>query len=271
MVREQAQDSGIAQTAHRKWLATCIAATLLLSLILPWPARADWTHDVAGIATTASQGNYIAAEQLADQSLQRGPGGFLFGATGTLIIHQWRARLRLLSGDTKGAIADADVIIQGDSSYLPPDVGYSIRATSKALQGDAIGSEADFMTALKVAESGKMSRMRIYGSKGERAIARILLNDFAGAVQDLDEAISADHDTLLLSAYVDAKKESWTYLRQSIAPMELGDFDQAVTSIQAAIDALLKAGTETTGSDFLSLQMLLMRIETFMAEQKATR
>jgi len=271
MVREQAQDSGIAQTARRKWLAACMAATLLLSLILPRPAHADWTHDVAGIAATASQGNYVAAEQLADQSLQRGPGGLLFGTTGTLIIHQWRARLRLLGGDTKGAIADAEVIIQSDSSYLPPDVGYNLRAMSKALQGDTVGSEADFMTALKLAESGRMSRMRIYGSKGERAIARILLNDFAGAIQDLDEAISADHDTLLLSAYVDAKKESWTHLRQSIAPMELGDFGQAAASVQAAINTLLKAGTETTGSDFLSLQMLLMRIETFMAEQKAMR
>jgi hypothetical protein len=114
-----------------------------------------------------------------------------------------------------------------------------------------------------------MSRMRIYGGKGERAIARILLNDFAGAVQDLDEAISADHDTQMMAAYVQAKKAAWTHLRQAITPLEMGNLDQAAVPVRAAIDVLLKAGTQTTGSDFLSFQLLLMQVDTLAAERQA--
>jgi hypothetical protein len=254
--------------AHR-WFGRSLAGALLMGLFWAQPARADWTDDVAAITRQASQGNYLAAEEVASQSLKNGPGGFLFAGTGTLVIQHWRARLRLLGGDTQGATADADAIIQADSTFFPPDTGYGVRAMAKAVAGDPSGSEADFATALKLAESGTMSRMRIYGGKGERAIARILLNDFAGAVQDLDEAISADHDTQMMAAYVQAKKAAWTHLRQAITPLEMGNLDQAAVPVRAAIDVLLKAGTQTTGSDFLSFQLLLMQVDTLAAERQA--
>lgn len=256
--------------AHR-WLGRSLAGALLMGLAWAQPARADWTDDVAAITRQASQGNYLAAEEVASRSLKNGPGGFLFVGTGTLVIQHWRARLRLLGGDTQGATADADAIIQADSTFFPPDTGYGVRAMAKAVAGDSSGSEADFATALKLAESGMGSRMRIYGGKGERALARILLNDFAGAVQDLDEAINADHDTQMMAAYVQAKKAAWTHLRQAITPLEMGNLDQAAVPVRAAIDVLLKAGTQTTGSDFLSFQLLLMQIDTLAAERQATQ
>lgn len=105
----------------------------------------------------------------------------------------------------------------------------------------------------------------------ERAIARLLLYDFAGALQDLNEAISRDHDTRMLAAYVQAKKASSTHLRQAIPHLEMGDLDQAAIPIRAAIDVLLHAGTQQTGNDFLSPQLLLMQSDLMAAERLATQ
>lgn len=267
----QVNPQSIPLPSRRGWLGRCLAGTMLISLSWAQPALADWADDTMAIAKLASQGNFIAAEKVATQSLNKGPGGLLFAGTGTLIIYHWRARLRLLGGDTQGAIADAEKVIQANSSFFPPDAGYVVRSMAKALARDPSGSEADFGLAIQAAESGWMSRMRIYGAKGERAIARILLNDFAGALQDLNEAISGDHDTRMLAAYVQAKKASWTHLRQAIPHLEMGDLDQAAVPIRAAIDVLLHAGTQQTGSDFLSPQLLLMQIDLMAAERLATQ
>jgi hypothetical protein len=49
----------------------------------------------------------------------------------------------------------------------------------------------------------------------------------------------------------------------------MGNLDQAAVPVRAAIDVLLKAGTQTTGSDFLSFQLLLMQVDTLAAERQA--
>lgn len=97
----------------------------------------------------------------------------------------------------------------------------------------------------------------------------MLLNDFAGAMQDLDEAINANQDALMMGPYVQAKKTAWGYLRQAIAPLEIGDLAQAAVPIRTAIESLQAAGTQTTGSDFLSFQLLIMQIDTLAAERQA--
>lgn len=269
MEHDQVAQSTMLKLARIQWLVLGLAGILLGGAMWSQPARADWTDDVSTIAEQASQGNYIAAEEIANQSLQNGPGTFLFGETGTLVIHQWRGRLRLLGGDAQGAIADAQAIIEADSSYFPPDIGYALRGMAKAIEGNADGSEADFASALKLAGSGSMSALRLDGGKGERAIARMILNDFAGAMQDLNEVISGDNDTLMMAPYVKPKKEAWTHLRQAIVPLETGDLAQAAVPIRAAIDVLLTAGTQTVGSDFLSFQLILMQIDTMAAERQA--
>jgi hypothetical protein len=56
---------------------------------------------------------------------------------------------------------------------------------------------------------------------------------------------------------------------EAITPLEMGNLDQAAVPVRAAIDVLLKAGTQTTGSDFLSFQLLLMQVDTLAAERQA--
>lgn len=256
--------------ARRAWLERCFGGVLLVGLSWSPPARADWTDDVGAIAKLATQGNFLGAEKVATQSLAKGPGGLLFAGTGTLIIHLWRARLRLLGGDTVGAITDADKVIQADSTMLPPDAGYAVRGLAKALSRDVAGSEADFALAIQAAGSGYMSRARTFGTKGERAVARMLLNDFGGAQQDLLEATSMDVDSVLLADYLQAKTRSWMHLRNAIAPLESGDFAQASIAARAAVDEMHKVGTDKAGSDFLTPQLLLMQIEMWQAEREAT-
>lgn len=259
------------QPARRIWLRRSLGTTALVGLSWAPPARADWADDVTTIRKFAARGNFLAAEEFATQSLNRGPGGFLFAGTGTLIIHHWRARLRLLGGDTQGAIADSDKIIQADSSFMSPDAGYAQRAMAKAVARDASGCEADFARAIELGRSGSMSRFRVYSAMGERAVARLLLNDFAGALKDLNEAIDGDHDTRMMATQVAIKKTAWAHLRQAIPFLETGDLVQATVPIRAAVDVLLKAAAEHLGSDFLTPQLLLMQIELWLAERQATQ
>lgn len=160
-------ESNIAPPSRRKWLVYGVVSLLLSCLTWVQPAQADWTDDQVSIAEQASQGNFLVAEELASQSLQNGPGTFLFAETGTLVIKMWRARLRLLNGDTQGATADANDIIQANSSFFPQDAGYGLRAMANAVEGNSSASESDFATAIKLSESGSMSAIRIYGGKGE--------------------------------------------------------------------------------------------------------
>ena len=259
------------QPSRRTYIKRGIGTAALVGLSWASPARADWTDDVSTIRKYATRGNFLAAEEFATQSLSRGPGGFLFAGTGTLIIHHWRARLRLLGGDTQGAIADADKIIQADSSFLTPDAGYGQRAMAKAVAHDASGCEADFARAIELGRSGSMSRFRVYSAMGERAVARLLLNDFAGALKDLNEAIDGDYDTRMMATQVAIKKAAYSSLRQAIPFLENGDLVQAMVPIRAAVDVLLKASAEHLGSDFLTPQLLLMQIELWLAERQATQ
>ncbi|MDX9843907.1 MAG: hypothetical protein RBT42_09140 [Aquabacterium sp.] len=268
---QTAADREPTQPARRRCLKQGIGTAALIGLSWATPACADWADDVTTITKYATRGNFLAAEEFATQSLNRGPGGLLFAGTGTLIIHHWRGRLRLLGGDTQGAIADADKIIQADSSFLSPDAGYALRAMAKAVARDASGCEADFQQAMDLASKASYARFRVFGAKGERATARLLLNDFAGALQDLDEAIDGDHDTRMMATQVQIKKTAWTHLRQAIPSLETGDLAQASIPIRAAVDVLQQASAQHLGSDFLTPQLLLMQIELWEAERQATQ
>lgn len=237
-------------------------ALLLLALCLSFApaARADWADDVEQIKKFAAAGDYIAAEQAASVSLKAGPSGLLFSGTGTLIIHHWRGRLRLLLGETGGAIEDADAIINADSSFFPPDAGYDLRAMAKVLGGDAHGAQADFEAALESAKAGDLSRLRTYSIYGDRAIARLLMSDLAGAEADLTVAINGDYDTSQLANFVKAKKDSLTKLRAAIAKLNVGDVNSARALAQTAVNISRKSDGTAETSEFVAPQLWVAQL-----------
>lgn len=224
-------------------------------------AHADWADDSLHIQALVRSGEYVAAEQFASESLKRGPGGFLFSGMGTLTIHYWRGRLRLLLGDTAGAIEDADTLITATSSLMPVDMGYALRAVARAQTGDTNGAMADFDSALGAARSGMMTGLRTYGIIAERAVVKLLLNDLVGAEADLTDALAGNQDAFRMGDYVAARKESWTNLRAAIGKLKAGDARSAKALATKALVILQKSNGPAATPEFVTTYLAVAQFD----------
>lgn len=241
----------------------------LLFALLCWvglvpAAHADWTDDVNVITRLMQAGDYAAAEKACTDSLTRGPSG-LFSGTGTLIIHHWRGRARLLQGNAAGALEDGDAIIRTNNGLFPPDAGYGLRGIAKAMQGDAAGSRAEFEALEKVDRSGALETIRVGGSHGERAIARILSDDLDGADADLAAATAVDYG-FLGGSFMKLNKQAWAEMRIAVASVKAGNQAAALDSLYRARAILLP----TRGSEFVSAQLLINKYTRASANANAT-
>jgi tetratricopeptide (TPR) repeat protein len=95
---------------------------------------------------------------------------------------------------------------------------------------------------------------------GDRAIARILLNDLDGADADLTQAISADNG-FLMAGYMNARKASLERTQAAVARLKAGDIPQAREALNAALHAL-SANSETKDtSDFALVRLMLKKVQ----------
>lgn len=231
-----------------------LLACLALLCLLP-TARADWSDDVAAIARLMYAGDYGTAEKLCNESLARGPSG-LFSNTGTLVIHHWRGRARLVQGNVPGAIEDADFIIRAEGTMFPPDSGYALRGVAKALQGNAAGAAAEFDALAKIDRSGLGEALRQGGFHGERAIARILTDDLDGGDADLAAALALDYGFLGAST-MQPNKQAWAVMRLALTKLKSGDQTGAIEAFRLARSTLKPSPGKTLSSDFVLVQLLI--------------
>lgn len=237
---------------------------LALVVLQTTNAHADWTDDVTAIRRLMRASDYAGAEAYCTQSLTHGPSG-LFSGTGTLVIHHWRGRARLIQGNVAGAIEDGDIIVRTEGTMYPPDPGYTLRGVAKALQGDAAGANSEFEALSKIDRSGMAETMRHGGFYGERAIARILIDDLDGAEADLSAAIALDYgflggETMRLS------KDAWMEMRSALQSLKTGDRTAALAGFQRARSILkVNAPENILSSDFVLAELLLNK---FSAQQK---
>ena len=241
-----------------------IVTAVFASLLAAGTAQADWADDHAKVNRLAAAGDYVGAERVATESLVKGPSG-LFSGTGTLAIRDSRGRVRLLLGDTAGAIEDADAIIAADSMLMPPDVGMGLRGLAKAVAGDAAGANADFKAAIDRDKSGPGSNERTHLLYGQRGVARILLDDLVGADADLAHAIAAEFGWALPDDYVLPLKRSWGQTRTAIARLRAGDLPGAR---DAARDAVQTVQTDRTNREWGSPMLALLVLNKL--ERQAT-
>lgn len=259
------------QTRQRLIVAV---ATLLF---MAQPTFADWADDVHQINSLAQQGKYQEAERFASESLARGPGGLLFSGTGTLIIRHQRASIRLVLGDTTGAIADADVIVRENSDLLTADAGYAIRVLAKAATGDAAGAQAEFLAGAEVVKTGPTS---MFGPSTafrqnflieSRAVANLLLDHLDQADADLAQIVAADFDTSLamLIEMVETKKQSWKKTRATIARLREGDLNAARELARSALQVLYEGKETKNGAGYSTAKLVLDKIERKASERVA--
>lgn len=232
----------------------------LLAFCLAGSAAADWADDVSQVQRLVNRGQYAEAEQFASDSLKRGPGGFLFAETGTLTLHHWRGRLRLHLGNTAGAIEDAEALIKANSFLMPPDAGYDLRAMARAVQGDASGALADFEAGLASARSGFVTGLRTASLLGDRAIARVLLNDIEGAQGDFARAIETEQSAPAMGDFIAAKKTSWSRQREALAKLQAGDVRGAIELAQEASKILAAIKAPSATSEFVSAELFLAEL-----------
>jgi len=252
----------------KSFLISLLAALLCWIGLMP-QAHADWTSDVDEIDRLVRAEDYAMAEKFSSSSLDKGPGGFLFSGTGTLIIHHWRGRIRLLLGDSAGAIADGDAIISANSSFVYPDSGYALRGIAKALQGDVKGSTSEFETISKIDKSGMGSELRKGGFFGERAVARILNNELEGADADLTEAMRIDYG-VLGGEFMPVRKQAWGEMRAALSRLKAGDSAGAQQGFVAAYTVLLKQ-KKIKDSEFLLTQLLVRKFAKQQSQEAAVR
>ncbi len=229
----------------------------LLAFCLAGSAAADWADDVGQVQRLVNRGQYAEAEQFASDSLKRGPGSVLFAELGTLTLHYWRGRVRLHLGNTAGVIEDAEALIKANSYLMPPDVGYNLRAMARAVQGDASGAMADFEAGLASARSGFVTGMRTAGLLGDRAVARVLLNDIEGAKGDLTRALETEQSALAMGDFIAAKRESWSRQREALAKLQAGDGRGAVELAQAASQVLVTVKGPSTAGEVITAGLFL--------------
>lgn len=253
--------------AAKKTFLTMLA--VLLGLIaLPPEARADWIQDVNEITRLMQAGDYAGAEQFSTACLASGPRGILFSGTGTLMIHHWRGRARLLLGNFAGATEDAEAIIRADSSFLYPDAGYALRGVAKALQGDAAAATQEFDALAKIDKSGMGENWRKGGFHAERAIARLLGDDLEGADADLKAAIAIDYGFVGGDHMVTSKK-AWAEMRTAIEKLEVGANSQAHAAFVRARTIFATGPGTSHGSDFVLAQLLVNKYARQQARQVA--
>lgn len=254
------------KSGSRTFLTSFLVALLCWTGLTP-QAHADWTSDVDEIDRLVRAEDYAMAEKFSSSSLDKGPGGFLFSGTGALIIHHWRGRIRLLLGDTAGAIADGDAIISAKSSFVYPESGYALRGIAKALQGDVKGSASEFEAIDKIDKSGIGSELRKGGFFGERAVARILNNDFEGADADLTEAMRFDYG-FLGGEFMPVHKQAWGEMRTALSRLKAGDGAGAQQGFVAAYTALIKQ-KKIKDSEFLLAQLLVRKFAKQQTQEAA--
>jgi membrane-associated protease RseP (regulator of RpoE activity) len=248
-----------------------IALALVLGLSFASAARADWADDSAQIQQLVQSGEYVAAERFASESLKRGPGTILFAGTGTSTIRYWRARLRLLLGNTDGAIEDAEALIKSKSFLIPGDMGYAVRAVARAQGGDAKGAMVDFDAALESAKSGMMSGLRTYGIIADRAMVKLLLNDLPGAEADLAQALAGNQDAMTMADYIVARRESWTNLRAAIGKLNAGDTRSARELAQTALTILQKSRSTAPTPEFVTTYLVVAQFDRLGAATQAAQ
>ncbi|MDO8960121.1 MAG: tetratricopeptide repeat protein [Rhodocyclaceae bacterium] len=250
-----------------KTLLTMLAVLFGL-IVVQGEARADWIKDVNEITRLMQAGDYAGAEKFSSASLASGPSGLLFSGTGTLVIHHWRGRARLLLGDFAGVAEDAEAIIRADSSFFPPEAGYALRGVAKALQGDVQGATQEFETVSKFDKSGMGEAMRKGGFHAERAFARLLTDDLEGADADLKEAIAIDYG-MLGGDYMVSSKKAWAEMRVAIEKLNVGANSQAHAAFVRARTIFATAPGTSQGSDFVLAQLLVNKYAKQQARQVA--
>ncbi len=253
--------------AMRKVFMT-ISVVLLGLLALPPQARADWIQDVNEITRLMQAGDYAGAEQFSTACLASGPRGILFSGTGTLMIHHWRGRARLLLGNFAGATEDAEAIIRADSSFLYPDAGYALRGVAKALQGDAAAATQEFDALAKIDKSGMGENWRKGGFHAERAVARLLGDDLEGADADLKAAIAIDYG-FVGGEHMATSKKAWAEMRVAIEKLEVGANSQAHEAFVRARTIFATGPGTKQSSDFVLAQLLVNKYARQQARQVA--
>lgn len=233
-------------------------------------AQADWVDDVNQITRLMQAGDYAGAEKFSSASLAGGPRGLLFSGTGTLVIHHWRGRARLLLGDIAGATEDAEAIIRADSSFFYPDAGYALRGVAKALQGDVQGATKEFESLNKLDKSGMGESWRKGGFFAERAIFRLLTDDLDGADADLTEAIAIEYG-LMGGDYMVASKKAWAEMRAAIAKLKAGAKSEAHDAFVRARAILAGSAGTSQSSDFVLAQLLINKYARQQAQEIAVR
>ncbi|MBV9123667.1 MAG: tetratricopeptide repeat protein [Planctomycetes bacterium] len=125
-----------------------------------------------------AQGDRAGARADLDRALACAPARFA-----VIVLHN-RGALRQLAGDRAGALADFDRALELDPEHVAP---YVPRGTARKEAGGLHGALADFDRALeRVAPAAAAS---IWHHRGG---VRVLLNDFAGAIRDYDQALTLD-------------------------------------------------------------------------------
>lgn len=240
-----------------------------LALVGLFPtAHANWTDDVNIIARLMNAGDYGAAEKYCTESLTRGPSGW-FSDTGTVIIHHWRGRARLIQGNIDGAIDDADIIIRTKNNLFPLDAGYTLRGVAKALQGDTVGSRAEFEALANIDRSGTLETVRLGGFHGERAIARILTNNLDDADADLAAATAMDYG-VLGGEFMQLNKQAWAEMRLALANLKAGNQTAAIDSFHRARAILLPGPGKSQSSEFVLAQLLINKYTNSQGKVIAT-
>ena len=105
------------------------------------------------------------------------------------ILHN-RGMLRQKLGDVAGALADFDRALQIDPAHTAT---YVNRGSLRKETGDLQGGLADFNKALEQSSPAGLAAI-LHGRGG----VRVLLNDFAGAIEDYDRALSLEPEQFQL-------------------------------------------------------------------------
>jgi tetratricopeptide (TPR) repeat protein len=211
-----------------------LALCLCLFSFLP-QARADTVDDYNQVIKLLDKGDYGAAEKLASESIKRGPTGLLFSGTIFISTHFSRGVARLMLGNVSGAIEDADVIIKEDSSFIGSAHGYRLRGVAKALTGDANAAAAEFQKAMEAAKTGTGPKTSIWLVLHDRAIAKILLGDLAGADADLSLLLSQDMPSGLLVIDPELRKQSAEHLKSAVAALKANNMAAAREALNRSI------------------------------------
>lgn len=209
---------------------------LLITFVLTPTVYADIHEEIQHANILLYQGRYEQAEASYTKLIPIASQEFLVGAVLADTLHIHRGIARLIQRKLEAAQEDIQACLSPQSSMMPKDAGYMLRARLHLMQGDRKSAFDNYDEMIKEAKNGMASDYRLAFAMAQRAWAHLTLGEAEAAKKDFEVALLGDIKIMGMNINK-LQKPFWQAVVDEVIP--LVESNSSAATINQAIDTLL--------------------------------